>query len=62
MDPDGIFPHHIANPLVDGNTGDLCRAVVQRQARGRAIQYLPASYRVIAIFMMPVSLIVESLL
>ena len=32
MEPDGRFPHHVANPLVDRNTEDLRAAVIREKA------------------------------
>jgi phosphomannomutase len=32
MEPDGNFPHHVANPLLPKNTEDLRKAVVQEKA------------------------------
>ncbi len=32
MEPDGRFPHHVANPLIDKNTEDLRARVVQEKA------------------------------
>ncbi|MEJ2704895.1 MAG: phosphomannomutase/phosphoglucomutase, partial [Sedimentisphaerales bacterium] len=31
MDPDGRFPHHVANPLIESNTTDLQKKVVQEK-------------------------------
>ena len=32
MNPDGSFPHHVANPLIESNTIDLQKKVVQEKA------------------------------
>ncbi|MEJ2647805.1 MAG: phosphomannomutase/phosphoglucomutase [Sedimentisphaerales bacterium] len=32
MNPDGSFPHHVANPLIESNTVDLQKKVVQEKA------------------------------
>jgi phosphomannomutase len=32
MDPDGRFPHHVANPLIESNTADLQKKVVETKA------------------------------
>lgn len=32
MEPDGRFPHHVANPLIPSNTQDLQRAVIREGA------------------------------
>jgi phosphomannomutase len=32
MDPDGHFPHHVANPLIESNTTDLQKKVVKEKA------------------------------
>jgi len=32
MDPDGRFPHHVANPLIKSNTTDLQKKVVEEKA------------------------------
>jgi phosphomannomutase len=32
MDPDGRFPHHVANPLIESNTADLQQKVVAEKA------------------------------
>jgi phosphomannomutase len=32
MNPDGHFPHHVANPLIESNTADLQKKVVEEKA------------------------------
>ena len=32
MNPDGSFPHHVANPLIESNTADLQKKVLQEKA------------------------------